>query len=168
MKKREASPLAQRMIKTTQAAAVAVFWRASRSIPASRRRPELTADATDDERSAPMVWVDACIKSSCVVVDLRDSMVPSRAQRPRQADASIHCIGMQWDRKPGAPVVDGQAQGEMVPEPESAIVVALYRHGPDRKVGPLRKLASHKAMHELFGDIHATQSVECPRCGRTV
>ena len=50
----------------------------------------------------------------------------------------------------------------MVPEPESAIVVALYRHGPDRKVGPLRKLASHQAAREVFGDIHAAQSVDMP------
>ena len=59
-------------------------------------------------------------------------------------------------------LVAGQAQGEVVPEPESAIVVALHRHGLDRKVGPLRKLGSHQAMHEVFGDIHATQSVDMP------
>jgi hypothetical protein len=55
-----------------------------------------------------------------------------------------------------------QAQSEVVPEPESAIVVALHRHGPNRKVGPLRKLASHQAMHEVFGDIHTAQPVDMP------
>ena len=59
-------------------------------------------------------------------------------------------------------LVAGQAQSEVIPEPESAIVVALYRHGPDRKVGPLRKRASHQALHEVFGDIHAAQSVDMP------